>query len=337
MTRERADRPTGRHIPPGAGAHGGPACSRAAGFTLVELTIVVAIMVILMAIVVPSYRVMTAQSRRNTCAANLKAIGQALALFREDYQCFPPDRTEYLPVPVAGHSNSPAEAGDVIHAAYDPTTGAPITERGGAPAPHGLGLYTLYYLGVYASVLPPVSLEPLTRIGKPLREELAAHKPQAQGLNGLLWYRSGGYITKLDAYHCPANPVKLPDNAEDQKALLTTFGNLPDLKGWNNYDMHYRRNFWNPGTQLLPITSGAVEDRHLLQPYPPADAVVTWCPYHRSSKPPSLPEKAGAVQPGDRDLVLFADGSVHRLTSRADNRMFEQPRGDAGWPAGPIM
>jgi type II secretory pathway pseudopilin PulG len=293
--------------------------------------IVVAVMVILMAIVIPGYQVMSAQSRRNTCAANLKAIGQALALFREDYQCYPPDSTEYLPLPA--DPDDPAQAADVVHAAYDPITKEPITSSG----LHGLGLYTLYYLGAYASALPPSTLEPEARLGLDLRQKLTSHRPTPQGLNGLLWYRSGGYVTKLDAYHCPANAAVLPADSTEQTLLFTTRANLPDLKRWNNYDLYYRRNFWFPGTQFLPIVGGATEDRHLLQPYPPADTVVTWCPYHRSSRPPSGPGQAAPVNPGDQDLVLFADGSVHRMASRADNRMFEQPKSDTGWPAGPIM
>jgi len=294
--------------------------------------VVIAIMVILTAIVVPSYRIMHAQSERNTCAANLKAIGQALALFREDYQCFPPDSTEYLRLPADPNklADNPA---DVIHAAYDPQTLQPINT-----GVHGLGLYTLYYLGIYSAALPPVSLEPKERLGENLRRELSTplRRPSSnqltvKGLNGLLWFRSGGYLTKLDLFHCPANPAKLND------ADLANRSRLPDLGGWGNYDTYYRRNQWYPGTMSLPMVGDVPENRHLLQPYPPADTVVCWCTYHRTAKPPRNRDTAAPVLPGDKDLVLFADGSVRRMTSRADNQMYREAPGDAGWPSGPVM
>lgn len=151
-----------------------------------------------------------------------------------------------------------------------------------------------------------------------------------QGFDGLLWFRSGGYVTRLNLFHCPANTLQLREND------LTTRDRLPDLSGWNNYDMYYRRNFWNPGTMNF-LVGDRVEDRHLLQPYPPADTVVTWCANHRLAKAPRGPGIEGPVSAGDKDLVLFADGSVHRMASRKDNRMFEEPKNDTGWPAGPVM
>ena len=300
------------------------------GFTLVELMIVIAIMATLMAIIVPSYQVMASQHRRASCAANMKAIGQALALFREDYQCFPPDATESLWVP--SDLNDEEVAGDLIHAAYD-EFGLPV-ETG----VHGMGLYTLYYLGVYSAVLPPSASEP--RLGDELRAELAA---RGQGLNGLLWFKGAAYIDELSAFHCPANDAKPYEDDLARRQLLPAVPGVPYLRGWNNYDMYYRRNFWNQGTELLPVRSydengrPVYEKRHLLQPYPPADTAVMWCPYHRQSNVPAYPGLASEVLPGDYDLVLFVDGSVRRMTSQPSNRMYEEPPPGAGWPEAPIM
>jgi prepilin-type N-terminal cleavage/methylation domain-containing protein len=298
-----------------------------AGFTLVEMLVVVAILIALMAIIVPSYQVLAAQNRRATCAANLKAIGQALALFREDYQCFPPDATEFLVVP--SDPNDPEQnPGDPVTAVYN-SEGYPV-ETG----VQGLGLYTLYYLGAYSAVLPPKSVEPQWRIGDELRTTLSTER---QGLNGLLWFRGAGYIDELSTFHCPANDIEL--NEGD----LGIRERLPYLRGWGNYDMYYRRNFWNPTTRLLPPRyydendQPVYESRHLLQAYPPADTVVTWCPYHRKSGAPAFPGVAATPVAGDQDMVLFADGSVRRMTTQASNRMYEEPTPGAGWPLGPIM
>ncbi len=298
---------------------------QSAAVTLVELLVVVAILIALLAIIVPSYRVMAARNRRASCAANMKAIGQALALFREDYQCFPPDATEFLEVPL-DWNDSEQNPGDPVTVRYD-SEGNPVNT-----GVRGLGLYTLYYLGAYSGVLPPLSVEP--RIGDELRAELAAKR---QGLNGLLWFRGAGYIDELSTFHCPANEVELNENDLQDREQL------PYLRGWNNYDMYYRRNFWVQGTRQLPVAywneSGQpeYEKRHLLQPYPPADTVVTWCPYHRNSKAPAFPGLASLPAEGDQDLVLFADGSVHLMTTQASNRMYEGPAPGAGWPQGPIM
>jgi len=289
----------------------------ARGFTLIELLVVIAIMALLFAIIVPSYNVLAEQSNRGNCAASMKAIGQALALFREDYQCFPPDQTEFLIWPDDPNALD-GDAANLLEVAYD-AAGNPIDTTG----VRGLGLFTLFYLGVYAETPPPPSSEP--RIGSDLRQRLEG---MGKGLNGLPWFRRGRYITELRTYHCPSNPTPLD---EDQ---LVVRGDLPVLGGWNNYDRFYRRNFWNPGTARLEAAQGG---RHLLQAYPPADTVVTWCPYHRKSNPPLGPGISKEVSPGDYDLVLFVDGSVRRIPSRSDNRMFEEPPGDTQWPAGPLM
>jgi prepilin-type N-terminal cleavage/methylation domain-containing protein len=285
-------------------------------FTLVEMMIVVAIVVVLMAIVVPSYRAMANQSRRTTCAANLKSIGQALAIFREDYQCYPPDGKEFLALP-SDANRVDGDPANLLQTAATDAQGNPINT-----GVRGLGLFTLFYLGVYASSLPPASSEP--RIGSDLRKQLDR---QGKGLNGLLWFRGAGYITRLETFHCPANEKGLE---QDDLRLRQR---LPSLGGWNNYDMYYRRNFWYQGTSYVPPGEG----RHLLQAYPPADTAVTWCPYHRTSRPPPEPGMRGEVYGGDQDLVLFADGTVRRMASQPNNRMFEEPAAGAGWPEGPIM
>ena len=90
----------------------------ARGFTLIELLVVIAIMALLLAIIVPSYNVLAEQGNRGNCAANMKAIGQALALFREDYQCFPPDRSEFLILPDDLNALD-GDAANLLEAAYD--------------------------------------------------------------------------------------------------------------------------------------------------------------------------------------------------------------------------
>lgn len=347
-------------------------------FTLVELLVVIGIMVLLMGIIVATYQSMSAQNRRSACAANLKAIGQALAIFRDDYKCFPPDATEYLWTEAAVYEyrrlygqDPPGESGlgTLVGAAYHPE-GKPF-----APDPsysyyktedsaiRGLGLFTLYYLGAYATTLPPESSDwrLYQEYGRP-RTEL-----KGKALKDLDWFRGSGYLDNLNVFHCPANPAELtgadvqqvrqsqdktapPDDPEP-----TVPDGLPDtpgisfLNGWNNYDQYYRRNYWGNefgGGAPTTWSRNTYGKRDLFDPYPSKDTVVTWCPHHRRSVAPRWPgnpypndqyRRNPQLRDGDMDIVLFADGSVRRMTAQQDNRMFEEPTPDASWPQGPIM
>jgi type II secretory pathway pseudopilin PulG len=303
------------------------------------LLIVIAIAIAVMAITVPAYRALSAQNRRAACSANLRAIGQALALFREDFQSFPPDGIEHLWTddalewyrsyygadPPGDHSEA-----TLIGAAYY-EDGTPIVT-----GVRGMGLFTLYYLGAYSAQLPPISSEP--RIYGDLRYNLEMN---GEGLNGLSWFRGSGYITKLETFHCPSSRGSL---VWENLVLRTKLPELKDREGsaWNSYDLYYRRNYWNQGTRVLPIlgydeTGNPIrENRHLLQPYPASDTVVTWCPNHRGSSPPAGPGVASTPSAGDQDLVLYADGSVRRMAAQPANRMYMEPVG-TGWPEVPLM
>ncbi len=68
-------------------------------FTLVELLIVIAIVAILAAILFPVFATARERGRRLTCAANLKQIGDALALYVADYDdYYPPCWVSNAPV-----------------------------------------------------------------------------------------------------------------------------------------------------------------------------------------------------------------------------------------------
>ncbi len=295
----------------------------------------IAVVVVIMAIVVPSYQALASNNRRASCAANMKALAQGLALFREDYQCFPPDATEWLWTPEAVQSyrdmygiDPPGDhgIGTLVGAAYHPD-GTPF-ETG----VRGLGLFTLYYLGAYSAQLPPPSSDWRIRdypesADPALRALRSGLEQSGRGLNGLSWFRGSGYITEMATYHCPSNASELfPDD-------LVQRAQLPYLRSWNNYDMFYRRNFWHPGAPIPGVT----DNRNLFNPYPPADTVVTWCPHHRSSSPPRGPGVESIPNPGDQDLVLFADGTVRRMATQLQNRMYQEPSLGVGWPEGPIM
>lgn len=65
-----------------------------AGFTLVELLVVVTILGVLIGLLVPAVQAARESSRRTACANNLRQIGLALQSYHEAHQSFPPGGIE---------------------------------------------------------------------------------------------------------------------------------------------------------------------------------------------------------------------------------------------------
>jgi prepilin-type N-terminal cleavage/methylation domain-containing protein len=73
------------------GAH----CRRA--FTLVELLMVIAILALLAALLFPVLAQVRESGRQTACRSNLRQIGLALDLYRQDYNAFPPHLSTLYP------------------------------------------------------------------------------------------------------------------------------------------------------------------------------------------------------------------------------------------------
>src|SRR5439155_11622473 len=59
-------------------------------FTLVELLVVIAIIAILAGILFPVFAQARAKARQTVCASNLRQIGMAIALYRDDWGYYVP-------------------------------------------------------------------------------------------------------------------------------------------------------------------------------------------------------------------------------------------------------
>jgi prepilin-type N-terminal cleavage/methylation domain-containing protein/prepilin-type processing-associated H-X9-DG protein len=66
-----------------------PRC-RSDGFTLIELLVVIAIIAILAGILFPVMASARAKARQTTCTSNLRQIGMAIAMYREDWGYYVP-------------------------------------------------------------------------------------------------------------------------------------------------------------------------------------------------------------------------------------------------------
>ena len=255
------------------------------GFTVMELVVVIIIVGLLAAITIPSFSALRRRNELSTCALNLKSIGAAMTMYRDDYMGFPLDRTE-----LAGRMYQ----GEDIK---------------------GPGLFYFYYL--YRNPEDPQFNK---KAGETYTDTNGNGKwdpgEPFTDVNGnskwdpYLWWSNvaGDYaIRRVETLHCPANPV-------DKPVFRTPLSGLPDptLGGYNNYDYYYRRDW---GTVVNWPDQG---NRKFTAPFPADEAVTTWCPYHRNAPPPPprapdfLPQQMRAAR-GDVDLVLFADGVVARV------------------------
>jgi prepilin-type N-terminal cleavage/methylation domain-containing protein len=101
------------------------------GFTLIELMVVIAIIIILAAIAIPNYLSMTARAKKSRVASDFAALATALETFKTDWNQYPPCPTTGGPEPII-------DATSTVYLELTGTTGASVntgTTAAGETAP----------------------------------------------------------------------------------------------------------------------------------------------------------------------------------------------------------
>lgn len=74
------------------------------GFTLVELLVVIAVVAILSSVLMPVFSRARAAARSSVCVTNLRQIGQAFAMYTQDWDGLLPSAMPYAPVAPVGRA-----------------------------------------------------------------------------------------------------------------------------------------------------------------------------------------------------------------------------------------
>ena len=103
---------------------------REKGFTLVELLVVMAVIVVLAGFLLPALGRAREQGRRTSCMNNLKQIGLAVALYRLDYNDAFPSNLDVL----YDAANLEDSYIDNLKVFICPSTGTQLADLGGVPS-----------------------------------------------------------------------------------------------------------------------------------------------------------------------------------------------------------
>jgi len=105
------------------------------GFTLIELMVVIAIIIILAAIAIPNYLAMTARAKRSRVASDFAALATALETYRTDWNTYPVFTKAEIITVSGGVGTLPATGVAAELTGTGPTTAN--NHAGGAPTAAG--------------------------------------------------------------------------------------------------------------------------------------------------------------------------------------------------------
>jgi prepilin-type N-terminal cleavage/methylation domain-containing protein len=293
---------------------------RVAGFTIVELLVVISIIAVLAAILVPVFLSINKSQRQTSCVNNLREIGVAVALYREDYGVYPP-----APLPAYLRSGG-------IDLAIMPM----VKQHDSAVTKWQEASFTpkLYLLAeealvgatsVRVDVTPDTTAFPQdafillndpeagvseiaivqgvsggrVTLAAPLQNaypvgSYADTRYENFGLYGLYYQYFSldkrDYVKAHALFHCPAleatASVDRDANTAAENATTPIPRKDPLMAGFNTYDIAY--NYDQYSAEIFTFdqclgTPGLNSSRMLRNPQAPADTVITWCYAHRGT------------------------------------------------------
>ncbi|HEY0072734.1 MAG TPA: type II secretion system protein [Abditibacteriaceae bacterium] len=278
--------------------------SRSAGFTLVEILVVLGIIAILAALLFPAFKNMQERGRQTNCAANLKQIAVAVQQYYNDEKFYPSSLTVLMPVDAELRPDDPATPLPADETIKNTNSAAYLTSLDvGKCQDDDTETATTRYSLSYGAFGP---FSDVTG-GAPYPAGLGATEPPAQPADPgqYVWnywgYNSRGYAYKDALEAAAANPA--PSSYLVYKVATSPY-NHPNL-GKPPFDESKPRN---------------VVEHSLSNRYAPKSTIITHCVYHRMATANNLNQHSElyySTQPtavqdaqGAKDIILLLSGEI---------------------------
>ena len=193
------------------------ASSRA--FTLVEILVVIAIVVILAALLFPAFNRARAGARRASCASNLKQLGLAFTLYAQDYRTYPKIDilNEELHCEAWPYKIYPYIKSEAVFECPAFPYGKFVRSNGACPTTDSsIEGHPQFFLGSYDVNLPSASFT-TSELGGP---QMAIYGYQSVTFNPRRYTRPSTTILLLDGdgyFVSPAYEAKFPTTAEEMR------------------------------------------------------------------------------------------------------------------------
>jgi len=158
------------------------------GFTLIELMVVIAIIIILAAIAIPNYLSMTARAKKSRVASDFAALATALETYRTDWNTYPKFGTDVGPVELITITSGKGVMGTGVGPELTGT--GDVNKSGGNPTAAG-DMPPIEYMTatVVQSMINPFSSAPADQ-----------YEYASDGTNWVLWAPSAVAGTSATSY-----------------------------------------------------------------------------------------------------------------------------------------